>query len=91
VNALFTPLALVWGLLAGSVAKKLFTRLWGALDDEDAPQPKHRDVPYGKLVLALLLEGAVTGLVRGLADHGLRRGVAGLTGSWPGPARPEDE
>jgi hypothetical protein len=88
VNALFKPLAIGWGLLAGTVAKKVFTRLWGLVDDQDAPQPKHREVPLGTLALALLLEGAVTRLVRGMADHGLRQGMARLTGSWPGPERP---
>jgi hypothetical protein len=91
MNVLFKPLAIIWGLLAGTVAKKIFTRLWGLVDDEAAPQPQHRAVPIGKLVFALLLEGAVVRVVRGLADHGLRQGVAGLTGSWPGPERPEDE
>lgn len=91
MNALFKPLAMVWGLLAGMVAKKVFTRLWGLVDDQDAPQPKHREVPLGTLALALLLEGAVTRLVRGMADHGLRQGMVRLTGSWPGPERPEDE
>jgi hypothetical protein len=29
--------------------------------------------------------------VRGLADHGTRRGFARVTGSWPGEERPEPE
>lgn len=91
MNALFKPLALGSGLLAGSVAKKIFTRVWGLVDDANAPQPKHREVPIGTLALALVLEGAITRLVRGMADHGLRQGMVRLTGSWPGPERPEDE
>jgi len=91
VNVLFKPFGIVTGLLAGIVAKKAFEFIWGLVDDEQAPEPKHRDVPIAKLVLALLLEGAIFRVVRGMADHGLRHGVARLTGAWPGPERPEDE
>jgi hypothetical protein len=44
-----------------------------------------------KLLVALLVEGAIARFVRGLVDHGLRRGWATLTGGWPGEERPEPE
>ena len=39
---LFVPFSLVGGMLAGLVSKKLFGRLWGAVDDQSPPQPEHR-------------------------------------------------
>ena len=45
----------------------------------------------GRDVGALLLEGAIFRLVRGLADHGARHSFAKATGSWPGEERPEPE
>ncbi len=54
------------------------------IDDGEPPQPDQRDVPVGKMLAALAIEGAVFRVVKGLADNGTRRGVANLTGRWPG-------
>jgi hypothetical protein len=89
MNAIFAPIGLVLGLLAGQLAKKLFDKLWGLVDDEAAPRPKHREIPLVKLLVALVVEGAIARVVRGLVDHGTRRGWAQLTGAWPGEERPE--
>jgi len=91
VNAVFTPIGLVLGLAAGRLATKIFDAVWGLFDDEEAPHPKHREIPLVKMLLALLVEGAIFRVVRGLADHGARHGWAQLTGSWPGEERPEPE
>jgi hypothetical protein len=91
VNAVFTPLGLVFGLAAGQLSKKIFDVVWGFVDDEEAPRPKHREIPVLKLVVALLIEGAIARVVRGLVDHGARRGWTALTGAWPGEERPEPE
>jgi hypothetical protein len=91
VKLLFTPLSILGGLVAGALGKKLFDALWGLIDDEEAPEPKHRDLPLAKLVLALVVQGAIFRLVRGMADHGMRHGYARLTGSWPGEEKPDKE
>lgn len=85
----FLPISILGGLLAGSVAKKVFDLLWGIFDEEEAPEAEHRDIPLVKLGLALLIEGAIFRLVRGLFDHGARRGFARMTGAWPGEESPE--
>jgi Protein of unknown function (DUF4235) len=87
----FLPISVGSGLVAGQLAKKLFELLWGRVSDEEAPKSKHREIVLIQLVLALLIEGAVFKLVRGLVDHGARHGWARLTGSWPGEERPEPE
>jgi hypothetical protein len=86
---LFLPFSVLGGILAGLIGKKAFEGLWGIFDDEEAPNPKHREIPWQKLVLALLLEGAIFRAVRGIFDHGSRRAFSKLTGSWPGDERPE--
>jgi Protein of unknown function (DUF4235) len=85
----FLPIGIGAGLLAGQASKKLFDLIWGAIDAEEAPRPKHREIDVRKLVPALLVEGAVFRLVKGMVDHGTRRGFYRLTGSWPGEERPE--
>ena len=88
---LFVPVSILGGILAGLVGKKLFERIWGLVDDEEPPDPKHREVDYPKLVAALVLEGAIFRLVRGWFDHGARQGFSRLTGTWPGEEAPEPE
>jgi hypothetical protein len=87
----FTPLSIVLGLIAGLVGKKIFEQIWGLIDDEEPPDAKHREINFKKLIAALLFEGAIFRLVKGLTDHGARRGFEALTGNWPGEEAPEPE
>ena len=87
----FTPLSIVLGLVAGLIGKKIFEQAWGLIDDEEPPDAKHREINFAKLVFALIFEGAIFRLVKGLTDHGARRAFAGVTGAWPGEEAPEPE
>ena len=87
----FTPLGIAAGLIAGLLGKKLFEKVWGMFDDEEPPDPKHREISVPKMVAATALEGAIFRAVRSLADHGSRRSFARVAGSWPGEERPEPE
>jgi hypothetical protein len=91
VKFLFLPISVVGGLLAGLIGKKIFESAWGLIHDEEAPEAKHRDIAYGKLSAALILEGAIFRLVRGFVDHASRHGFERVTGSWPGEEAPEPE
>ena len=86
---LFLPFSLIGGIVAGLVSKKLFERLWGAVDDQSPPQPEHRGATWPKLVGALALEGAVFKAMSGAFDHLMRRLFGRLTGSWPGEDSPQ--
>jgi hypothetical protein len=81
----FAPIGILAGLAAGFAAQKGFERLWGLIDEEEAPEVEDREV--SKLIAALAIEGAIFRLVKGLIDRGARKGFASLTGVWPG----EDE
>lgn len=87
VRLIFAPIGIVAGLVAGFLAQKGFDMLWSAIDDEEAPEPEQRDVPYPKLIAALIVEGAVFRLTKGLVDHAVRNGFARTTGRWPGEER----
>jgi hypothetical protein len=86
VKVLFAPIGILAGLIAGFVAQKGFERVWAIVDEEQAPEAEDRDVSYPKLALALLLEGAIFRLVKGMVDRGARVGFASITGRWPGEA-----
>jgi Protein of unknown function (DUF4235) len=90
-KALFIPVSLLGGLVAGVVGKKIFEQIWGVVAENEPPDPKHREISFAKLIAALALEGAIFRAVRGIFDHASRRGFARLTGTWPGQERPEPE
>ena len=89
MKILFAPIGIITGLLAGIAAQKLFERLWSVIDDEEPPAPDQRQVAIPKLIIALLVEGAIFRLVKGITDHGVRSGVSRFTGRWPGEERAE--
>jgi len=91
MKLLFTPVSVLAGLLAAFAGKKAFERLWGMIDEEEPPSPTHREVTLPKLTAALLIEGAIFRLVKGLTEHGARRAFATVTGSWPGEERPQSQ
>jgi hypothetical protein len=87
----FLPFSIASGLAAGQLAKKIFNFIWLKFNDEEAPKSKHREVSGAQLVLALIIQGAIFQLVKGLVDHGLRHGWRQALGEWPGEERPEAE
>lgn len=84
MKLLFRPFGIILGLLAGFLASWGAKQVWSFFDDEDAPEPDQREATFARLVPALLLEGAIFRLVKGIVDHGSRRGFMRMTGQWPG-------
>lgn len=91
MKLIYLPIGIVTSVLVGQLSKKVFDLIWSQIEDQEAPRPKHREIDLPKLALALLIEGALFRLMRGVVDHYARRGFASLTGSWPGEERPEPE
>ena len=89
VTILFAPISVVSGLLAGLLGKRMFAGLWSLFDKEKPPEPKDREASWGKVLLALLLEGAIFRVVRGVADRASRSAFGKATGAWPGEEKPE--
>jgi hypothetical protein len=86
---MFTPVGIAAGIAAGVVARFAFDRVWSLIDEEEPPEPEHRDVSLAKLATAGALEGAIFRVTRAVAEHGARRGFQRWTGAWPGEGRPE--
>jgi Protein of unknown function (DUF4235) len=90
-KVLFIPVSIGGGLLAGAVAKKIFNHLWGLIDEKEPPDSKHRDIDWGKLLIAAAVQGAIFRAMKEATDHASRRAFARTTGTWPGEKRPEPE
>jgi hypothetical protein len=88
---IFGPVSIVLGFVAGMLGKKLFEQIWGLIDEEEPPKPEHREFSWPKLIAALVVQGAIFSLVKGLVDHASRTSFAKVTGRWPGEERPERE
>jgi hypothetical protein len=54
VKFVFTPFSVALGLAAGIVGQKIFEKVWGLVDDEEAPSPEHREFSWPKLIIALV-------------------------------------
>jgi hypothetical protein len=90
-KVLFIPVSVAGGFLAGAVAKKIFNQLWGLIDEEEPPDSKHRDIDWGKLLIAAAVQGAIFRAMKEATDHYSRRAFARTTGTWPGEKQPEPE
>lgn len=86
---IFIPISVIGGLIAGAIASRIFEKVWAMVADEEAPEPGHKETDIPKLVIALLIEGAIFRLMKGIAERGSRKGFYKLTGSWPGEERPD--
>jgi hypothetical protein len=89
MKLLFLPFSIASSVIAGLIAKKIFDGIWRLVDQEEAPEAEHREISIAKLALALLIEGAIFRVVRGLVDHEARRRFHRVTGKWPGEEAPE--
>ena len=84
-KVLFTPFSIAGSLIAGLVARKVFDRIWNAIDNEEPPDPGEEREPLQRILLAAGLQATVFALARVLFDRQARRTFRGLTGTWPGP------
>jgi hypothetical protein len=91
VKVLFIPFSIAGGLIAGFLGKKVFDRLWGLIDDEEPPDSKHRDITWGRLLLAGAVQGAIFRAVKEATDHASRRAFYRTTGTWPGEKQPDSQ
>jgi Protein of unknown function (DUF4235) len=84
---LFTPFAMIGGLIAGLLGKRIFRTAWEMVDDRDPPQANESHARWSRVVISLALQGAIFSASRGVVDRMLRKGFAYLTGYWPGERR----
>jgi hypothetical protein len=84
MSILYKPFGIVFSILGGLVARRVFTALWGAVDDREPPEATTEDASWRSVVAAAVLQAAVFAGVRAVIKRGGAKGFAHLTGFWPG-------
>ena len=80
----YKPFALIVGLLAGILSKKVFERVWGAIADEDPSDPDDRDATWTEVLISAAVSGVIIKVVQALVRRGGALGFERATGFWPG-------
>ncbi|MFA9272668.1 MAG: DUF4235 domain-containing protein [Baekduiaceae bacterium] len=84
-KVLHKALSLVFGVLGGMVAHRVFERLWTAVGGQsEPPAPDEQGRSWRAVVLAAGLQGASYGVIRALVQKGSAEAVKRNTGTWPG-------
>jgi Protein of unknown function (DUF4235) len=89
MKLLYKPFGILFGLLAGFLARKVFDRVWALIDEEDPPKPTTQDATWPKVVAAAAVEGVTSRVTRAVVDRAGAKGFSTLTGTWPGEKRPD--
>jgi hypothetical protein len=72
----YKPFGLIFGMLGGLLAGKVFGVIWKKLSNEDqTPQPLSNDYSTREVLLAATLQGAIFGLIKTAVDRYGMKGV----------------
>jgi uncharacterized protein DUF4235 len=89
MKLLYKPFGLLAGILSGLVARRLFTVLWGAIDDQEPPEATTERASWPRVVGAAAVQGATFAATRAVVDRAGAKGFAHLFGVWPGEREPD--
>ncbi|MGZ8635098.1 MAG: DUF4235 domain-containing protein [Solirubrobacteraceae bacterium] len=88
MKLIYKPFGIIFGFLAGIVAKKVFEAVWGIFDNEEPPKPTTLQTTWPKVIGAAAVEGMAFKVTRATVDRVGAKGFARLTGFWPGEEAP---
>jgi hypothetical protein len=91
VKFIYKPFAVILGLFAGFLSRKLFDQIWGLIDKEEPPKPNTERATWPKVLAAAAVQGLTFRVTRAAIERAGAKGFFGLTGYWPGEKEPEPE
>ena len=81
---IYKPIAIVIGLIAGMIGRKVFEQVWGMVADDDPRDPDDRDGTWAEILASAAIGGAIMKVVQALVRRGGAKGFERATGVWPG-------
>jgi hypothetical protein len=91
MKLLYKPFGIVIGLIAGFLARQVFSQVWGYIDTREPPKPTDEEPTWGKVLGAAAVQGATFAVTKAAVNRSGAKGFYWLTGIWPGAKRPEKE
>lgn len=81
---IYKPFAIIVGLIAGILSKKVFEQVWGKIAEDDPRDPDDRDASWAEVIASAAIGGAIIKVVQALVRRGGAKGFERATGYWPG-------
>jgi hypothetical protein len=81
---IYKPFAIIVGLIAGLIGRKVFEQVWGVVADDDPRDPDDRDGTWAEILASAAIGGAIMKVVQALVRRGGAKGFERATGFWPG-------
>jgi hypothetical protein len=81
---IYKPFAIVVGLIAGVIGRKVFEQVWGLVADDDPRDPDDHDATWAEVLASAAIGGAILKVVQALVRRGGAKGFERATGYWPG-------
>lgn len=91
MKILYKPFGIVVGMIAGYLARQVFSQVWGHIDEREPPQATTQEASWGKVLGAAAVQGATFAVTKTAVNRGGAKGFHWLTGIWPGEQRAEKE
>ena len=91
MKLLYKPFGIVIGLIAGFLARQVFSQIWGYIATREPPKPTDEEPTWGKVLGAAAVQGATFAVTKAAVNRSGAKGFHWLTGIWPGAKRPEKE
>jgi hypothetical protein len=89
MKLIYKPFGLLAGIVAGLLARRVFTVVWGAIDDHEPPEATTERASWTRVLAAAAIQGATFSATRALVDRAGARTFQHLLGVWPGERDPD--
>src|ERR1041384_1181177 len=79
MKILYKPFGIIVGILAGVLARQVFSQVWGHIDEREPPKPTTQESSWGKVVGAAFVQGAVFAVTKAVVNRSGAKGFHWLT------------
>lgn len=90
MKLLYKPFGLLAGIVGGLLARRLFTVVWGAIDEHEPPEATTERASWPRVLGAAAVQGVTFSVTRAAVDRAGARAFKHLFGIWPGKREPDE-